>query len=365
MLLEGPGWVDLASYPGVDPHGNADSTAALQRALDYASTDYASQRAILRPGTYLVTAPLIIPPAMRLEGTMGMLGADPTTTFSQCIIKALPSFKGDALLSIRDAHLGGYPKQSGNQQISHLMLDGSDSPPNVDGIRLTGPVQGVQVEDPYYTGQQAPYNMRALRVRVHYAARSGVSITSVTDSTWMDVHAIGCSYGWSISAGANSRYIGCRAEGSANHGYNVTRTGAGPGSGGITFVGCSTDGNTYSGFMFSGGGNAPVIVSGCMSRGDAASGGDANAGLRVSGAAYPVLVGEFSIYPVDRRVATPRIGVLIHNSPTYVGLSNALIHAGDTPLSWDRSGVLSIRNVASRTGPTYGPSSIIVEAETR
>jgi hypothetical protein len=246
---------------------------------------------------------------------------------------------------------------------------------------VTGPVQGAQIEDlciyrvtgngisgigdPYYSGaQQAPYNLRGLRIRIHYAAGSGVHLTSVTDSTWIDVHAIGCSTGWTIAAGANSRYIGCRAEGSKNHGYHVTRTGDGPGSGGISFSGCSTDGNTYSGFMFSGGGHAPVVMSGCMSRGDSGSGGDGNACLRVSGATYPVIVGDYTVYPVERRVTTPQNGILVHNSPTYVGLSNALLHAGTTPLNWDKSGTLSIRNVATRTGPVSCPSAITVEAET-
>lgn len=94
----------------------------------------------------------------------------------------------------------------------------------MDGTRITGPVEGIQIEDvcvyratgngitgtvdPFYTGgQQAPYNLRAFRLRVHYCTGEGVSVASVTDSTWIDVHAIGCASAWKIAAGANSRYI--------------------------------------------------------------------------------------------------------------------------------------------------------------
>ena len=60
---------------GADPTGVADSTSAIQAAIDYAGTNFIGATVVFPNGTYLTTAPITIPLSMTLQGEGSIYGA--------------------------------------------------------------------------------------------------------------------------------------------------------------------------------------------------------------------------------------------------------------------------------------------------
>src|SRR5207245_4518979 len=80
------------------------------------------------------------------------------------------------------------------------------------------------------------------------------------DSTLMDVHVQyagrgGSGNGFYVTTGGNTRFVGCRADLSAGHGYVVDHSGGGGGFTDATvFVGCGTERNSQHGMHITTGG---------------------------------------------------------------------------------------------------------------
>jgi Pectate lyase superfamily protein len=132
ICTNGPSdWLDVVTLFGADPTGAADSAAAIQDALNAAST---GQVVYVPQGTYQVSAPLVIPAGVVLLGASGWDAYAFGDTGA--IIKPSASFAGTEVLSMADS--GGVPTQGA--VIRNIGIDGSSLPVTADGIGAVGPV---------------------------------------------------------------------------------------------------------------------------------------------------------------------------------------------------------------------------------
>lgn len=358
--------VDVRSEPyGAKGDGVTDDTAAIVAAL----ADCAPGGVVLLPGgTYLVSAPLPIPPQVTLQGTHAMhLDTTP------CAITPGADFTGDAVLLLLDQGTGGYSLPSNEQRILNLSIDGAALPAGntVDGIRAVGFVHGVVLQDvgiinlggrgiaAVANGSGTPYSWRGTRIVAKACAGHGFSL-SMTDCTWIDLEAIGCGKsGFYVAGAANSHFVGCRAEWNGNHGIELTGGWwTGNGAGGCALTSFSTDRNNLDGVHIEATGTSPVVLNGLMLRRDGRNGGTGGAGyagLRVAGATVPVVVNGITVYPgTDDGGGTalsPQYAVSVAKA-SFVALNGGWLHAaGPVPIH-DGGG-----NSLFRIDPTIGAAS--------
>jgi hypothetical protein len=127
-------WLNVRDF-GALGDNLTDDTAAIQAALAAAPM---GGIVYLPAGAYRTSAPLTIPPAVTLQGTHTNLMTVPNLTDPPCYIKPLPSFEGNAVISLVDAATGGYSTISAEHRILNVMIDGSGViAPGLDGIRAT------------------------------------------------------------------------------------------------------------------------------------------------------------------------------------------------------------------------------------
>ncbi|MGW2371651.1 glycosyl hydrolase family 28-related protein [Kitasatospora sp. NPDC001683] len=362
-------WLNVMEPPyGAKGDGVTDDTAAIQNALNAApigGTVYLPPP----PANYAVSAPLTIPPQVRLLGWTGT-HIDATT----CTIKPVASFTGAAVLLLLDQTTGGYALPNVDAHIANLTIDGSNlTGTTIDGIQAQGYVHGLTIDNVQIRSMPnhgiatvsnasgTPYSWRVTRVVANACLGYGFSI-SMTDSTWMDVQAIGCGKsGWYLGPNANSHFLSCRAEWNAYDGFTITgSTGSGAGSGGCTFVSCSTDRNAYHGVNINATGPTPLIFTGLLLRRDGRSSTTSGyAGICVnSGSTVPVIVNGATVFPGtnddNTGNASPQYGFSIVGSSRNVALNSGFfqgISAGirddGTNSNWWRS-----PNVLEATGAT-------------
>lgn len=369
---------------GAAGDGATDSTAAIQAALNAASF---GSTVYLPAGTYAVSAPLMIPPGVRLAGSQSShIDATPVS------IKPLATWSSNgypasAVLLMVDQATGGYPVPSALQAVTGITVDCSNitAQTTVDGLQALGFVHSVFLQDIQFikppnhgvftvtNSSGNPYSWRAERVNVTNGGKFGFSV-AITDSTWIDCEAIGCANnGWNLAGSpANSHFIGCRGEWCLN-GLSLSGTWVtGQGSGGCTFTDFSTDRNVQNGVVISvTSGNMPVLFEGLMCRRDGAnsgSGGGSFAAVSIGATTIPVILNGLTVFPGVNDDGTgtnsPQFGVSITGVPTYVSLTNAFLHAATTGQSGVSTGNnCTWRALATRTGTTSSPSAITLVAD--
>jgi hypothetical protein len=367
-------WLNVRDF-GALGDNLTDDTAAIQAALAAAPM---GGIVYLPAGAYRTSAPLTIPPAVTLQGTHTNLMTVPNLTDPPCYIKPLPSFEGNAVISLVDAATGGYSTISAEHRILNVMIDGSGVvAPGLDGIRAAGNIQNVGLRDvtvrrvsgagvhTEFNAGFHPYSWRCHRVMVDNCGWHGFAMQVMTDLTLIDCQAIGNgANGFEINNAANSHMIGCRAEWNVDNGYHLTGDWAvGTGSGGMLLSGCSTDRNGQNGVLVDAVGNPPLQIENLLTRRDGranGAGGGGYAGLKVDGATVPVVVGMITCYPgVDddgTQANSPQYGVRVEDSE-YVSVASGFLHA-DTAGWSDGGGNGVLRrglNIAERTGPTATP----------
>lgn len=359
-------WINVLELPyGAHGDGVHDDTAAIQAALNAAAF---GGTVYLPPGTYVTSAPLMIPPQVRLLGSAAT-HLDTTT----CCIKPSASFSGAAVLLLVDQATGGYSVASTDSHIENLTLEGSNlTGTSIDGIQAQGYVHGLTIDcvqirhmpnhglATVSNGSGVPYSWRGTRIVVNTCSGYGLSL-SMTDSTWIDVEAIGNGKsGWFLGPCANAHFIGCRAEWNAFDGFTISGTfSSGNGSGGMAFTSCSTDRNNFHGFNINATGPSPIIFRGLMLRRDGRSSTSAGyAGFCVnSGSTVPVLVDATCFPGTDDNGggnASPQYAFSIVGSSSNVVLGggfwqgiSAGVHDDGSNSNWFRS-----PNVFEATGAT-------------
>jgi hypothetical protein len=353
-------------------NGTADDTTIIQATLNAAPP---GSTVFMSPGTYVISAPLKIPPQIRLLGSHGGHIDD----VNGSVIKPKSTFTGAAVILLVDQTTGGYSIPSMEQRLEQLSIDGSNlTGSTIDGIQAQGLVHGVYMTDvqirhvPNHgftasaNGSGTPYSWHCSRL--HVSASGGIGINAaMTDSTWIDCEVIGAlNHGWFAGGCGNSTFIGCRSEWSAGDGFNIASgTGTGSGSGGPIFIGCTTDRNTHNGVNITSAanGNAPVTFTGCNFRRDGSSSASAGyAGIQVSGSTQPIIVTGCSSYPGTNDdgtgTASPQYGLVA--SSALVQINGGLWHAITEGIHDGGSNTLLSRspNVMERTGPTTAPVTV-------
>lgn len=281
--------------------GTTDDTVAIQAVLNSALPG----DTVYLPKTHAVSAPLKIPPQVRLLGRHG------SNIYSMVkpTIKPLATFAGAAIILIVDQTTGSYSYVSNEQRIENVTIDCSAVPgaTSADGIQAQGLVRGVHLKDVaiYHStsyginfvsnASGVASNWHCERVIVTAPVSAGFN-AYISNSTWTDcLVSGGSSYGWLMSLGCatNTLFEACRAELNANSGFHIAAsTGTGAGSGGPTFIGCTTDRNGQNGVNITAStvGNAPISFIGCTFRRDGSSSTSSGyAGVNISGTA-PVFI---------------------------------------------------------------------------
>jgi hypothetical protein len=140
--------VNVKSY-GALGDGVTDDTVAIQTALDDAAE---GQTVFLPHGQYRISAPLVLPINVGLEGEHSTPWDYSTNESSApTSLKLLPTFSGSAAIMLKDEDtLGGGAEQQGGQTIKNLSLDGNryghDIKPT-DGVNTSTDTVPDAVED--------------------------------------------------------------------------------------------------------------------------------------------------------------------------------------------------------------------------
>jgi Pectate lyase superfamily protein len=284
------GTISVKTYGAVGD-GVVDDTSAIQQALNNASF---GQIVYMPPGKYATSSPLLIPPGVSFEGpsftrtpyspAAATQGATiyPAATFSTS--GSIPS----AVIVIVDQTTGGYSVYSEAHTIKNLYIDGSRLPAggNVDGVQVYGAVAAVKFIglsiysvsgcgiNTVHNSSGYPDALNGTDVFVYKSGLTGFSLSDCYgDMVWTRCHALASgSYsaapGWGIKNSANSTFSQCKGEWSSQHGFYVEMNASGNGSGGLSFVNCSTDRNSTHGVYVTGTGHPPITFTGGMFRRD-------------------------------------------------------------------------------------------------
>lgn len=347
---------------GAAGDGSTDDTAAIQAALTAAAPTGAP--VYLPPGTYRTSSALAAPSNATLFG-----GASVNAAYSgdvAAMIKPLPGFAGAAVITMSDVG----STQTPGCTLRGFGIDGSAlTTGTTHGLYASGPVYLTRITDVWISGMPGwgimtaqdagvasgaswPYWWWVRDTMIQNCGGGGVSLTSMTDSTWSNVYAIGCGKGsapgpgWYIDWAGNTQLVNCRGEWSGTNGFHLTGAWwTGTGSGGMTMTGCSTDRNEQHGTLIDATGNGPVLISNLMSRRDGrngGAGGGSYAGLSIAGATVPVVVSTVSVYPgVDDTGSgtnSPQIGVSLTGSSIATSIGAGYVQAATTALVNTASG---------------------------
>jgi hypothetical protein len=375
---------------GADPTGTHDSTAAIAAAYAAAS---AGQVVFFRDGIYKISSPLRPPPGVIT--VLGPAGFDPRAwgdSASGCVIAPSAEFTGSAVFelsagsAIGAAGTQGRPAATQGPAILGGAIDGANLAVAADGIRATGPVNAVVlrdffianvtgagincVRDPAAAGQSYPYGWHVSHVKIDSPGKQGVVAANHTDAVFYDVHVINSgSHAWSFAGPCpNSRFIACKGEWSARgfHGFHLVGSwSSGTGSGGMTFVGCSTDRCGAHGLNVTATGNVPVHFSACMFRRDGRNGGAGGggyAGVAVNASTLPLTFDGLLVWPgVDDTgsgASSPEYGVSVSNKSSHVAINSGYIQGAIRSIHDDGSSAdLTVSPwVVTATGTTGAPA---------
>lgn len=366
---------------GINPNGT-DDTANIQAALAAAPSGGVVQ---LAPGTYYVSSRIILPPNVTLQGTKGNRIDYSDGTYNTSVIKPLATFTDDAVLRMLDKEEGSYAAENNGQRIKHLTLDGSLLVSSVGGIKASGNVRDVIIENvavQYFTGRglqtisytradlssNKPHSWDVTKMMCRSNTLIGYSLNGMTDCNFVNCETIGSgggtAAGWFIAGCANSHFIDCRAEFSGGDGFRISGSwGTGQGSGGATFTNISTDRNTSHGIHVDATGNPTLNFNGLMLRRDGKNGGGGGGGFSgffADAATTPIVITNISVYPGVEDDGTgsssPQIGFKVSGC-TYVSISSGYLHAQTTAFSDGGGNTMLLRGplLGEATGPTGAP----------
>ena len=372
-------WIVVRSY-GALGDGAHDDTTAIQNAINACQPG----GVVYFPrGVYKTTATLDLGNGVTLVGSHAnlMVGPGMTGAEYQSFIQPAVPFTGTSVIQIiGDATVAGHPDISGEQRLVNLMIDGSQlTGTTIDGLYAKGNVQNVVLDNvcirqmpnngivtaSRLSDDTYPYSWRLHHVMVDNCHANGILFTHNTDLTLDDVQVIGCyAQGVVLTNCTNTQVTNCRAEWCGSHGFRITGAwGDWQGSGGMLMANCSTDRNGGNGIFIDATGKTPIQLDNIHTRRDGRNGGAGGggyAGLNITGATVPVLVGLITCYPgVDDGGAStnsPQYGVRIATS-SYVSVMGGFLHAQTAGWS-DGGGNTIVRrgpNIGERTGSTTAP----------
>lgn len=345
-------------YPSRDTTGATD-TLIVQAALNNAASS-GNPVVVLSAGSWYFNAPLVIPAGVRFTGTLAdvndiaVYGTILNTVNATWAQGGAPFAAGIILNTNSQADTFGLNCHFANSSGMDGITSNNASNVKLQDINIyNGPLNGITARGNTWRG---------LRVMVTQAVALGIS-ANASDSDWIDCNASSSgTNGWSCNNSINSRLIGCRSEFNSGNGYSIT--GDNTATGGMSMIGCSTDGNAQSALNVSGTGNWPLLVSAPMFRRDGKNGTSPAINVAAN-CTMPVIVDGLSVFPgfYDDGSGTqsPVTGVTIGSGVTYVSVTNALIHAVTTPVSGT---ITNGRAIATRTGSWNGPSAITMVADT-
>lgn len=321
------------AFGTADPLGGIDSTAAIQAALNAASS---GQVVVLPAGSFKVSSTLTVPTGVTLAGQHGSQG---TPYAGSTLVLASP-FTGTPVLT--------FSNNSSEQTIRDLNIDATAlSAGSVVGISASGlTVTGLTLDRLFIYG--AGLNQGVIgggkgwwldRVTVNASNGTCFSFGSTSDCTWLRCHAIGGgATGFFIANCANGKMIGCKAE-FCTVGFNIASSWTtGNGAGGFQMIGCSTDRNVNDGTLINGTGTAPILISGHMARRDGSNAGSWG-GITCNGSTLPVTITGLSTYVGvnDDGSGTngPKYGFQIINSCSNVNLHSGVLMGATAALNDD------------------------------
>lgn len=269
---------DWFLYPSGDTTGATDSQNISSVLAGIQGTPFT---VLLMPGTFYLNQPLTIPDQVSVRGydpswgiPTGNYGAG-SLPLQGTIIQAGSAFAGAALITMGSVGT----TQHGGQRLRGLTVSGAGAPANTHGIQSIGYVAGVKLEDIVVwgatniqdglhmandgtPGHQADF-WQVTRCKFSNCAGWGVSMVGVSDSWFTDTESTGNTLGgWTISGGADTRFIGCRADSNGSvPGWNLTPTSAGNV---LSWTNCEANLNG-TGWVFNGGSAATYCLSNCIS----------------------------------------------------------------------------------------------------
>jgi hypothetical protein len=362
--------LNAANAGGADPTGVADSTAAIQAALNATA---AGQPTILPVGTFLISSPITMFSGDELLGSHGS-----KHVLTGTVLKLSASFAGAAAIILAP--------NSSEQRITRLNIDASSVTVNtVIGIMAdtsTGPVQYVQLSDilitaqgistgisAVATGTNLPNGWRCERVVVLNTGGTGIILDNAVDGHWTNCQAIGsggqvASPGWSVHNCANSLFTACRADFAHADGWLVTGAWTNAqGSGGCQWIGCSTDRNAHNGVSVVATGPVPLFFDGLMCRRDGSASTSAGyAALNLAGATCPVVVDGVTIWPGpdDNGTGnvTPQYGISVTGSSGYLQVASGYVQGVSASVNND--GTNTYVGVSPDVIKASGPNTAVV-----
>lgn len=334
-------WINPVSQYNADPSGASDSTAAIQGALNACPNGGV---VYLPAGTYKTTGTLTVPIWVRLLGPTG----DRAATFG-AVIKPAVTFSGAAALTLMAGNAG---LATGAIRLENLVIDGSSlSGGGVHGILAAGYVHGAVLHrlhvksfpgDGIHTqsdGTNVPYSWTLDQVESSNNIGHGFYTTNLTDSTWLACRAASnTGDGYNLTAtgasGANSRYLGCIAEGNAT-GFNIASSTSAFAQ---TFSGCSTQFNNHDGFKATSTATTGLIqITGCRFWEDgnnAGTGGGGYSGINLTGLTGDVLISGTSVLTNNTGTpAAPANGLSVTNCTGQVTVSASQFFGATTDIS--------------------------------
>lgn len=375
-----------ARQHGATGDGVTDDTTALQAALNQLPE---GGELLLRPGTYLITAPLVL---RRNRGIRGLhSGLWPYDTGGPVRIKANTGFTGDAIVAMRDeeelygsvgaAASGLYvgPNDQSGMWLTRLTLDGFNTVGGIDGVKASGLVRSVRLTEVSvrrctgtafhtvgYTRLNGtiyyPRGWRLDRCVADSCGGNGFALNLTNDTTLTDCLAVNnTSHGYYLAGPGELLLLGCRAPFNKARGFMLTGTCYGN----VALVGCTTDRNEQSG-IYVDCTRQPILITGCTLRRDGrnGNGGGGNyAGLLVNGATAPIVVSGVTTETGQDDDATgtmsPQYGLRAVNATSVVVDSGVLW--GNTASFSDGGGNTNVRigpAVVRMTGSANSPTSV-------
>lgn len=363
---------DVRDYSAVGD-GVTDDTAHIQAALNAAP----SGATVYLSGNHLVTAPLKIPPQVRLTGANGahLDPATPATLYPSA------TFSGAAVILIQDQTSGGWSKVSNEQHIMNLSIDFTHVPTAnvVDGIQVLGFVSGgvfenIGINGPTGYGVNFVSNAsgiasswRSFRVTVIFSNNTyGINAT-INDSTWIDCEAKNCiANGWQVGSATNSTFVACRSDNNNTNGFYFD---AGDGTsgyvGGPIFTGCSTNRNGQNGVYFpsAANGHMPITFNGCRFQRDGSTSTTAGyGGVNINGSTQPVMLNGCQVTPGTNSDGSG------NNSPQYalsctsgnVFIQGGVWHGASFGIHDGGGNINFVRGlgIVERTGTTASPVDV-------
>jgi hypothetical protein len=255
-----------------DQSGETDSSD-INEALEAASP------VLLASGVYYVNTPIVIPDSSCLMGANPSWGI-PTGDYGigglplqGAIIRPGTGFSGSAVITMGSTGT----TQHGGQRIYSLTIDGQSGPAGMHGIQSVGYVGGVKLRDVVVwqaTGDglhcdnagvsgHNPDFWMVESCKFSASGGWGVNINGMADSWFTDCESTGnTSGGWSVTAGADTRWIGCR--GSSNEsvpGWRFKVSGFG---GSWQMIGCEANSNGTGILVLGAGAGGTLYISSCM-----------------------------------------------------------------------------------------------------